>query len=766
MAEITIVEQDLIDGENLLEQILGDQIPEGDFSKGGALRDFAVKALASIFAYLKKESDTIRGRQSLLLLQALAEAGESDVDDAVDEILSNWYITRKTGRNSRGTVTVHFSQKPGDDETIEIPTNAAFFKTPALLFRPDSDSTLLYNADDMSAVVDSDGVVTSYTITVPLISAAVGAEYDVEPGSFADYTRFNPYILSVENTTKFTGGASTETTSEMLSRSETAISVRDLNSPRSIDVTLKEEFTNIDDLTVVGYGDDEMIRDLITEEAANTRIHSGGYVDIYLRNPILESKTYTATVGGEFNDPRPGLYILRDDTVPDFTDFGGQAVERGDIIAIQNYYPASEANEYVVNDVTPYGVYVSRRSQFPLELPEIDEDAEDEYDDGELGPTHTSTTNSIEGSNYTFSSDDIGKYIRVKDSLTANATMDSGTNNGTWQIVAVDTVNNRAQLAVSGGEAFVDETGVTFQILTRIVKYSIGSNSPLFVDKIPIRDSGRFTRSIQRNGRILLPAWPIYQIREVYVTYPGHQRADSDNKVWFTERINTQPGYIDPAGSDPLEYRLVGSNPGDIPSGWQVLELELCYTDLVNTREEFNGKTITVVYDTLTGYDSIWEFVAGERRILCGSVIPKGLHPVYLNMDIKYRLAKTAVSVLDENEAAEAVADYINNFDTREDMDTSDIVAFLRATYDIIGNIPPLTVEYQLLAPDGRVIYYETDDRIIIDTSKHQYPTEPEKCLDPTAAAPYNADAISLGISDNTVRYLTTADRITFTEES
>jgi hypothetical protein len=87
----SIIEQDRIDAENFLEQFLTDSVPNADFRKGGALRDFAVGALASIFAYMKKEVDYVKARQSLLLLGTLTG---SDVDSAVDEILSNWFISR------------------------------------------------------------------------------------------------------------------------------------------------------------------------------------------------------------------------------------------------------------------------------------------------------------------------------------------------------------------------------------------------------------------------------------------------------------------------------------------------------------------------------------------------------------------------------------------------------------------------------------------------------------------------------------------------
>ena len=298
---ITITEQDRLDAENVLEQFLTDKMPTVDFSKGSAMRDFVVVALANIFAYLRAERDITRARQSLLLLGKLTG---TDVDDAVDEILSNWFIDRKEGRTSSGTAVVYFSQKTD----VEIPISTKFYKTSALIFVPDAVDTLLYSEDDMLSIIDSEGVEVAYTIEIPLVALRSGEDYDIEPGTFADFTRFNPYVTRVENQVKFSGGGEVETTAEMLERAETAISVRDLNSARSIDATLKDEFAEVDDVVVIGYGEPEMIRDLIIELATNTRIHAGGHVDAYIRSAILESRTYEAEVGGAFTDPREGYY--------------------------------------------------------------------------------------------------------------------------------------------------------------------------------------------------------------------------------------------------------------------------------------------------------------------------------------------------------------------------------------------------------------------------------------------------------------------------
>lgn len=738
---ITITEQDRIDAEALMEQFLGDRV-DGDFSKGSMLRDLVISGLANIFAYFMNEVDTVKARQSLLLLGKLTGVS---ADDAVDEILSNWFLTRKTGRYATGVVTVYLTERAD----IAIPITAKFYKTGELAFVPNYTDTFTVSGNDLLQVVDSDGTVVAYTTNVSLKAYLPGDEYNIEPGSFTDFTRFNPYVTRVENVAEFSGGGGAETTAELLDRAPTAISVRDLNSSRSIDATLKDEFTDVQDVTVIGMGDAEMIRDLILEETTPTRIHAGGCVDAYLRSPLETGVEFTGEVGGVFTDPRPGYYILRDDKYSDFTT--ETSLEAGHVIVISNALTLSEAQMYIIKDVTPYGLYVSRRAQFPLELPTVVAT----YSDGELIYDGGAAENRVSSAGeYTFTSDDVGKFIRVLPGGIAG-------NVGTGEIDSVNDVPNYA--VVTGFDAnFTTETGVEFALESRVVQYTAGKNSPTFNDEIsylgtgnPV-NTGMFTKNIQNNGRVVLPFVPIYRITDVSVDGTGLPPTwlASDGRMHFDIRVNREPiRPVSPAAGN-FEYQVVCRNPEEGSSGWQIYELDIAWPT-VEGKSYFNGKTVKVVYDTITGYTSVWDMmVSSDRRIECGSVIPKGLHAVYLAMNIRYQLTRTATTDIDTTEAAAAVADYINNFDTREDIDTSDIIGFLRSTYANIGRIEPFNITYTLYAPDGRAIGYETSDNVSIDPT-YQTGAVAEDLLD---------DPLGIGVSDNTLRYLTTADLITFTK--
>jgi len=815
---ITITEEDRVAAENIMEQYLSDRLPDGDFSKGSSLRDLVVGGLAYVFAFLRKEGDLIRARQSLLLLSGLSGA---DVDDAVDEILSNWFLERKDGTKATGTATVYLSQK----EDVTIPTTASFYRA-GKEFKINSEIDLSYSGDDMTPVTDATGTVVAYQLQIPLVAAETGDSYNVEAGGFADFTRFSSNILRIENKNAFTGGGNIESTEEFLDRAETAISVRDLNSVRSIDVTLRENFSEIDDVVVIGFGDPEMIRDLAFPSVLGSKIHAGGCIDAYLRMPIIESKTFTGEIGGEFIDPREKYYVLRDDTVSDFS-----AVNPGDVIRVYNNLSGSEPDIYTVKEVSEKGVQVDLRIPFPMEIPVVEESGTD----GEVTATDSSFKSAdydfatklhsyndgecispdvFKAGSYTFSTDDLGRWIKISGSVSGNdgvykihvvdvsnnkvevvdytgtsptftaetdLTWDlletdvvswyiriknsSAGNTGTWKIVGlvdVDTVELRD--INNNPQSFSAETGISWDLCSRIVEYSIGKNPTSYDDKVSRRYTGLFTKTVQHDGRILLPAEPVYRITDVSFASATHPYNDN-GRVYFPNRVNHEPEYFDSSDLSQLQYQVIGHNPGEAPSGWQVMELDVGWPDGNPTgKDYFNGNSLRVTYDSLSGYDAVWTYMLnGDQRIICGSVIPKGLHPVYLTIDVQYKLAKTATDSLDTDDAASKLADFINNFDVKEDLDTSDITAYLRENFSVIGYIAPLTVYYDLLAPDGRVIHFKTKDKVSIDTSKvidpdtdyYPDPAKPELLLE---------DPLELGVSDNTVRYLSVVDLITFTE--
>lgn len=387
---VTTDPTEVANAANFLEQFLSDNDPSGDFSRGTALRDHTVGALAAIFAFLRADATQIRQLQSLTSVQEATGGDPEALRDAVIAILSNVFIAPKSGSKSRGMGIGHASQQVD----LFIQPTHRFFRTSSLLFVVDSTETYFIPATDLVPVVDAANVVLEYQFRIPLVAVRTGVAYDVDPGQFADFDKFNPYITRIENLDKFSGGKAPETVEEILARAPTAIAVRNLINERSITAVLDENFAEIRGLFVAGMGAPEMQRDLI-ELASHISIHVGGAADIYPLMDLAETTT-TGAVGGFFTKPDGIVNIFRD---PVRLTFPG-TVFAGDILRIYAGIP-NAPREFKILENRTSELIVSERTPFPVATDELVPPGAAEYTIGRIAPAFNDLVSDLGGIPYT-----------------------------------------------------------------------------------------------------------------------------------------------------------------------------------------------------------------------------------------------------------------------------------------------------------------------------------------------------------------------------
>jgi hypothetical protein len=371
---ITIDASDVATASDFLEQFLTDQVTDGDFGKGTALRDLAVNAVAAIVAFLRADAAQIRQMQSLKTVAAATGGDEEALRDALTGILSNVLVAPKGGTKARGFGVGHSSQQV---DVFVAPT-IRFTHTAGVDFVVDSEETLFIPAAELLPVVDADGFVLDYEFRVPMVAVATGEEYNVDPGLFASFDRFNPYITRVETIAKFSGGKGPETVDEILARAPTAVAVRNLINDRSIPATLNDNFDGIESMLVVGMGDPEMQRDIVPTIAPHLRFHIGGMVDIFLRTALVET-TFTGAIGDLYERPDGLATIFRDSSVSFAT------VEPGDIIRIVAGLPTVPA-EFLVLENDGTQLIVGERTPFPVATDEATPSTTVSYTIGRTAP--------------------------------------------------------------------------------------------------------------------------------------------------------------------------------------------------------------------------------------------------------------------------------------------------------------------------------------------------------------------------------------------
>lgn len=659
---ITIDASDVTAAANFLEEFLSDEIPNGDFTAGTAMRDLTINALAAVVAFMRADAAQVRQMQSLLTVQAATGGDTEALRDGVTAILSNLLVVPKGGGKARGFIVGHATQQVD----VFIPTTIRFTYSQGVLFVVDSTDTYFVPAAELVPVVEADGSITDYEFRIPLVAVATGETYNVEPALFAAFDRFSPYVTHVESTVKFSGGRGPETVEEILERAPTAVATRNLINDRSIPAVLDDNFDGIEAVLVVGMGEPEMQRDIVPTVAPNLRFHVGGAVDIYLRTALIET-TFTGSVGAFFARP-DGIVTMFNDAMVSFA-----AVEPGDILRVTAGLPIVPAEFLVMEVVGSNTIIISENAPFSIATDEA------------LPPTAVSYT--------------IGRIGPVYNDVVAD----------------------------TGG-----------------IPYTGGTTS----------------RSVATSGRITLPGGPVMDILDVAILNPAVAEASFqsplDGFVHFPNQVNTTPSEA-ATPSQGLQFQTIVHNPELSQSAKQWMEV-VVGTDGDPTR--FDGYQLRVRYRTIASFDVIDTFVRGQReRVAAAYQLPRAHHPVVIRMTLTYRLKATATTLIDNAKVAQAVVDYVHAFDaTNQAIDASTVITTVLTQFPTMANIVPttpggplLTISYDLRAPTGDVLSYETTD--VVEVSADKQVDGPDLSLD------------ELGVTGRTLRYVTSLADITVQQE-
>ena len=247
--------------------------------------------------------------------------------DLVDDVLSNYRVTRKPGEKARGEVTVVVN----DDIPVVIGAGAVFegrgkrFVTESV-FTASVEDEILGGTGDRLLTPTADG---NWAFTIEVV-----AEEEGEAGEVKKDTLVVPLSLPTGYVTSyaasdFTGGRSAETNADMLGRLQAGIAAKTISNRVNMMAMLREieAFSRIVSMSIVGYGDAEMLRDQHTIWPMSL----GGRVDWYVRSQeevyrkvlskeaVLIEKTadgkgvWQLSVG---RDDAPGFYELANIRLP------------------------------------------------------------------------------------------------------------------------------------------------------------------------------------------------------------------------------------------------------------------------------------------------------------------------------------------------------------------------------------------------------------------------------------------------------------------
>ncbi len=207
-------------------------------------------------------------------------------EEEIDAIGSgNYFIDRDSGTKASGYVYLEFQNIP-TSTGIYIAAGTSVGKNTTYKYTVTSNTTV--TSADLALYYNSTRLV--YSVPVLVEADAVGTAYNAEIGEInALYSTLQYSTGVVSNLVAFTNGRDDETNEEYYDRIKNVYLSRNLGTAPGYESSILENFEDVDDLVVIGYGDALMQRDVIS--TLDGDIHIGGKVDVYIKGSNLS--TYT-----------------------------------------------------------------------------------------------------------------------------------------------------------------------------------------------------------------------------------------------------------------------------------------------------------------------------------------------------------------------------------------------------------------------------------------------------------------------------------------
>ncbi len=244
------------DIELFLKTRLKQEFPTLSVQDGDAIVDIVIRPLQLMLESFKRELQIIRTGQSV------RNAQQMRIRDAED-LAANFFVSRTPGGRATGTVRLFFANPTFVSVLAGTRFSAGglgFFPTVPQFFRPE--------------IVAAQRSGQLYYVDVGVIAESPGEAYSVAAGSVTTVSGIEG-VVRVTNLFEFAGGADDESAAQLLSRTQTALTERSLNTRRGIRARIFSEFPSVRNLEVVGFGDPEMQRDKITGSGGGDVICSG-----------------------------------------------------------------------------------------------------------------------------------------------------------------------------------------------------------------------------------------------------------------------------------------------------------------------------------------------------------------------------------------------------------------------------------------------------------------------------------------------------------
>lgn len=656
--------------EEFVLQILRERFPELDIRRGSVLYQAVVKPLAIMFQPFRDRLSVLRRNQSLRFYQYMR-------DTELDKLVANFFIERQPAGTASGTARIYFSQS--DNRTI--PSDAVVSTADGLQFR--AVTALAVTAAEMS-LNQEEGL---FYIDLPVSAVSVGSDFNIEAGSLFTVTGVSDAIR-VTNKAPFSAGRNIESNVELVRRTKDSLATRTLTSRNSIFTVLNEAFPSlILSQEVIGYGDPQMLRDVVKAYASFDDLFGTGFCRKF--NVAYDPATRLIWTGA---GAPPSTYLLR-----------------GAVIDVSNSYLSS------VTGGNPY---------FWHEM-EIERDDETFLVGVQRGDTVRLNTSDI-------SDPDAGDYL-IKD-IIFSAPFSTSTppappdRNEQTHIIILD----RPLVDPQGANSFDPSTGAqdrttykyTISSGIRTENFHIGGKADLYLHTTGIFEDQIIVASLYASGVALnffdipVSSTPIDNPITSMPMYEG-------GKSFLLPMVNIQRiEQLDPSNADLVLKTLVQGTDfvvivNDLTTRFTPDEdIFIRFIDTDPAGTNYTSARMRIVYDTNPDVQTLQEFV--DQSVIHDTtkdILVKAAQAIQLDVQVNYR--GTALVAAAES----VIRSYIDGIPQGGTVSVNDLVAVLNL-FGINDIEFPVVLSKRTFNADGTITQEESSDRLTVEDLQRFVPVD------------------------------------------
>lgn len=273
-----------------MSQLMSEKHPEVELTRG-VFHDLVLYFNGLLNAAVKENIDRVLQSNSLLKITENPAIADTAV---VDNVLSNFNVTRTNGAAAAGAATVIFGLPV---RTTIVPTARFSVATSTTTFTPTAGFTIL--PPGSVATAENERVMTTvgdgtYAATINLVANTIGVAGNIRRDEELVPNIGLNNVVTVYAAADFIGGKDPETNENYLKRLRSGLAAKTIGGRESYSASIlnQPEFANTVALSVIGFGDQEQQRD----QHGIMPMSGGGKVDIYAQtNAYAQDREHLLT---------------------------------------------------------------------------------------------------------------------------------------------------------------------------------------------------------------------------------------------------------------------------------------------------------------------------------------------------------------------------------------------------------------------------------------------------------------------------------------